>query len=328
MQNFPVLPFVAVVIISLGVIYVLVYMRKKTPKPKSPTPEETPNRESFEAPSRTPVFGIYNYLNRSIRLKGVYGNSKPEDIGFVRPHSLKTFRRAVIERYLIAGSRIEVYTFDEDRSGLKERYFGSYEMKVPEGTTIRMLHVGMITGRWVGSNAIDTAYNPGYHAVQGQAWIKIHNLTDFPLALNENINISPGGVLRYSGRDHFGVRLGTVFRDQDGIFPDYIYTIPATDIYYGVVSDIQQPLFGGFQLTPEFDDDPNEPQFLLEEGWYYSDAKGKIPYGYLPIEGPEVSPQNRWGEEILDQSYLNTPVGSPPEVWTIGETEQTLTPLP
>ena len=75
--------------------------------------------------------------------------------------------------------------------------------------------------------------------------------TDNTIRLNENMNISSNGTLRYSGRDAFGVRLGTVFEDQDHIFPDFIFTVPATDIYYGVTSDIEQPLFGGSQLSPE-----------------------------------------------------------------------------
>ena len=171
----------------------------------------------------------------------------------------------------------------------------------------------MVTSRWVGADADYNIGKPGLNAVQGLPWIKIHNRTQYPLSINNNINISPGGVLRYTGRDHFGVRLGTLFQDQDKIFKDFIFTIPATDVYYGVVSDIQQPLFGGWQMTPEFDDDPNEPQYLLEEGFMGGPAYPTMPYGLLYSEGPEVPPQDRWGRNV-SQFNLDHPVGPPVEL--------------
>ena len=173
-----------------------------------------------------------------------------------------------------------------------------------------MLHVGMITSRWVGADG-ESSISPGLNAVQGLPWIKIHNMTEYPISLNNNINISGGGVLRYSGRDAFGVRLGTIFEDQDGVFEDFIFTTPATDVYYGVVSDIQQSLFGGFQLFSELDDSAYEPQFLLEN-WMGGPAYPKIPYGFLPTLGKDVPPQNRWGQPATEFN-IDHPVGSPPK---------------
>jgi len=232
--------------------------------------------------------------------------------GNIQPRKSYGLKMRTVERYLQGGSKFRVYTFDESQPGKGEELYSEYQLEAPGGTTIKNLHVGMITSRWVGADGDYNIGSPGLNAVQGLPWIKIHNMTDRPLALNENINISPGGTLRYTGRDHFGVRLGTVFKDPDGIFPEFIFTVPATDVYYGVVSDIQQPLFGGFQLTAEFDDNPDEPQWLLEGGFMGGPAFGNVPYGYLPIEGPEVPPQDRWGVPATP-SEIDSPVGPPVE---------------
>lgn len=247
-------------------------------------------------------FQIYNYLNKSICIDILQKHGKVDAyekplrlVENIRPRKSQGLKIDAVEKYFESGNRFRVYTFDERSPGLNEEFYADYEIDTPEGTTIKDLHIGMITSRWVGANDDFNIGKPGLNAVQGLPWIKIHNYTDRVLVLNNNINISPKGTLQYTGRDHFGVRLGTVFSDQDGIFPDYIFTIPATDVYYGVVSDIQQPLFGGFQLDENFNDDPDEPHHLLENGWMGGPAWGNIPYGFLPTEGPYVPQQDRWG---------------------------------
>ena len=306
------------------VIWLAIYNPSK-PKPNHhiTSDKDLPDDPSKEGFQQGNDFHIYNYLNKSIRLEllelqenGI-STGKPITLSEkISPHSKQGFSMETIEKYLIKGNKLVIYTFVDGKPGLGEDLYSTYEFEIPPDTTVKMLHVGMITARWMGADADYNIGKPGLNAVQGMPWIKIHNTTDFYIALNNNINISPGGTLRYTGRDHFGVRLGTVFKDQSGTFPDYIFTVPATDVYYGVVSDIQQPLFGGFQLTPDFNDDPTEPQYLLEEGWMGGPATSKIPAGLLPIEGPAVLPQNRWGEVITDSGQLITPVGPPLELNT------------
>lgn len=303
-------------IIVIGIAAILLFSNYRKTNSSIPL-EEIKNivssKENFKMEDK---FGIYNYLNKSIRLKILRpGFSTPITLGEISPRSKKSFSFKEIGKYLTRGNQIQIYTFDRNAPGTPEKFFSTYEMNVPEGETIKMLHIGMITSRWVGADADYNIGRPGMHAVQGMPWIKIHNFTDYPLEINENINISPGGTLRYAGRDFYGVRLGTVFEDKDGIFPTFILTIPCTDVYYGVVSDIQQPLFGGFQLTPVFNEDPDEPQFLLEEGYMGGPAYPKIPYGYLPIEGPNVPPLDRWGLPV-SQFNLEHPVGPPVELDT------------
>lgn len=312
----PLMVFVLIVVIGIVLVIIFSMTPRSTPRIKSEVETHNP-KENYKKGNGDDVFPIYNYLNKTIRLKAIWTNGDQSHeylLAVIPPRSVKTFPLNEIQAYLTSGTKIDIYTFDRSKPGIPERYYSSYNMNVPEDTTIKMLHVGMITSRWVGADGDFNIGKPGMTAVQGMPWIKIHNYTNYPLAINENINISPGGILRYAGRDFYGVRLGTVFKDQDGIFPDYIFTIPATDVYYGVVSDIQQPLFGGFQLTPEFNEDPNEPQWLLEEGWMGGgETNPQIPYGYLPIEGPDVPPLDRWGLPVSDFN-VKFPVGPPVEL--------------
>nr|QBK86348.1 MAG: hypothetical protein LCMAC102_01430 [Marseillevirus LCMAC102] len=300
-------PIIFLIVIILGGLAIIIFALDKKPK-------QNPNKSSYdnpntEFPSGTDFY-ISNYLQKPIRIEVIDdgGNNIPLT-NRIQPQAKKGFQMKTIEKYIQKGNHMRVYILD-DYPG--ETIYSDYAFEMPEGTTIKMLHIGMITSRWVGADGDYNIGKPGFNAVQGLPWIKIHNLTDRTLSLNNNIDISPGGTLRYSGRDHFGVRLGTVFKDQNNVFPDFIFTIPATDIYYGVVSDIQQSLFGGFQLTPDFDDAANEPQYLLENGWMGGPAYGHIPIGLLPIEGHSVPPQNRWGENVSAENLIH-PVGPPLE---------------
>lgn len=251
-------------------------------------------------------FDICNYLLKPVRVDVKPFNKPVQTFApRIRARGKMQFSRELADKYFLKGSVVVVYILGEK----KMQKFSTYTLDIPEGTSINKLHIGMITSRWVGADSDMNIGKPGLNAVQGLPWIKIHNMSDVPLSLNHNIDISPNGTLRYTGRDHFGVRLGTVFDDQDGIYPRFIWTIPATDVYYGVVSDLQQPLFGGHQLSPEFLDAADEPHYLLENGWVGGPAKGNIPIGFVPREGRDLPPVDRWGNPIRPPASLSTPVG-------------------
>jgi hypothetical protein len=293
------------IVIAIIIAAIFLYIYKHPRGKEDMTKHTTYIRESFRHAND---FYVYNYLLKPIRIEAVAKDGDKTVIleDRIPGKSKRGFRMATIEKYFTQNHsiRVFVHTKSDDGSDLLQP-FGEYRFNTPEDTTIKALHVGMITSRWVGANSDYNIGKPGLNAVQGLPWIKIWNNTDFVLKLNNNINISPGGVLRYTGRDHFGVRLGTVFKDVDGVFPDFIWTIPATDVYYGITSDLQQSLFGGFQLTPVFHDDDMEPQYLLEEGWMYGEANGNIPFGYIPLEGPPVAPQDRWGRKITNSELAD-----------------------
>ena len=257
-------------------------------------------------------FYIYNYLLKPIRVEvltsldgGKNYNAPIVLVDKIDGQSRRAFKMDEMEKHLLPGNRLRIFIVDEKDRRRPKKHYSDYVFDTPDETTIKRLYVGMITSKWVGSDYADYQV-PGANAVQGMPWIKMHNFTDQTVSLNNNIDISPGGVLRYSGRDHFGVRLGTVFEDQNGIYPTFIFSTPATDVYYGVTSDLQQALFGGFQLTENFVDSDDEPMFLLENGWMGGPAEGNIPTGYIPSFGPLIDPVDRWGRDI-DPTY-HTPM--------------------
>jgi hypothetical protein len=244
-------------------------------------------------------FYIYNYLNKRI---GIYSNTNnkinngnSENITIVNPNSKKKLSILKMERYFSGGSSFSIYILDSKNKIL--RFLSEHKLDFSKNNTIKKLHVGMVTSKWMGSDG-NSHISPGDNAVQGLPWIKIHNKTNYPLYINNNIIISPGGTEKYKGRDHFGVRLGTIFKDQDGIFPDFIFSTPATELYYGITSDIQQSLFGGFQLTPDFIESDYEPHFLLEKGWMGGGANSQLKNGFIPLEGEPMPTMDRWGNFI------------------------------
>lgn len=256
--------------------------------------------EKFEKPSaktgdppRGSDFYIYNYLLKPIRINLVNprtGLNQPF-IDHIPAKTRRGLKISTIIKHLRTGARFRIYVLVSEGP----LHFSDYDLDLPEGTTIRALHVGMVTSRWVGATQ-DYKFIPALNAVQGRPWIKIHNKTALNLHINNNIDISPYGTLRYSGRDHFGVRIGTIFTDQQKIFPPWQFDVPATDVYWGVTSDIQQPKFGGWQIDSEFDDRADDPQWLLENGWYGGPGEGNIAPGFIPKDGPPTAPLDRWGQ--------------------------------
>lgn len=249
------------------------------------------------------LFSIYNFLLKTIRVtfSKRYGDTyiphnaaNPNGI-VIPPRSMKKLGRKFFEEYFANGNRVHIHISDDLKPGLGEMLYGEYDLDTP-GAFIKFFNVGMITARYVGGSA-DRSYRPP-NAVDGMMYIKIHNMTNNFITLNGNINIGPKGKLRYTGRDHYGVRLGTVFKDTAGIHPDYIFTGRFTDIYYGVTSDVLQPLAGGFQLFDDYDDEPMGLRYPLEfgdPGMGGGPAKPSIDPNYLPYLGPEVPPKDRWG---------------------------------
>lgn len=246
--------------------------------------QEFPKRR--EIPS---TFSVFNYLK-----KPVYLEIDGKRILAIQAQDKASISEAVVATMFIRGKLCKIFI---DVPG-NPILFTQYTLNVPEGETIRALHIGMVTGKWVGASE---DYNIGKtgNAVQGMPFIHIHNWGEGTLRLNENINVPPNQTATYSGRDHMGVRLGTVLKDANNIFPNYIIRTPITDLYYGVVSDLPQAEFGGFQLTPEFEHDTTEPHFLLEKGWIGGPAYQNIEYGYLPYEGTLLRPVDKWGLPLL-----------------------------
>lgn len=166
-------------------------------------------------------------------------------------------KREVIE-HLGGGNVLKIYILTS-----KGRvHYSDYTLDYDKDERIKSLHIGMMTTRYIGStDKLRMSTNSG-NAIGGNAFVKIHNLSYIPLRLNGSgdedpssgggIAVAPHSIRQYKGYLHQGVTLGTIFSDDDKLYPDFQYLEPHSDIYYGVVSDIKQPLSGCWQL--EFND--------------------------------------------------------------------------
>lgn len=260
-------------------------------------------QENYQPPESKDFF-IYNYLKQTLEVLVLPKNEEGgtnTSITLVRvpPNQRKGISIKTVIKYIRRGNKLRFHLLDETKPGRPKLHFADYDLTMNEDETIKALHVGMIASKKVGANWDDHLVT-GYNAVQGRPWVKVHNMTKLPINLIQG-TISPHGILRYSGRDHKGVRLGTNFEDRDGIYRDFKYTIPATDIYYGIVSDLVQPSFGGWQLDQEYDYEPDEPMYLLQMGWQGGPAKNNINPRYIPRNGPPVPLKDRWGNLITPE---------------------------
>ena len=138
------------------------------------------------------------------------------------------------------GSFVEIFIRNKQTPGYT--FLTKYRINRP----ISEIHVGQVTTRLSGGMGNQGLIGAS-SAVQGHPFLNIHNPTMVPLRLNNNILVKPNSILAYTGRYHSGVPLGLVLKDVDGLYPRLQLTKPVTDIYYGIVSDTPQPIYGGWQ---------------------------------------------------------------------------------
>lgn len=158
-----------------------------------------------------------------------------------------------VVRYLKPGNLLKISIIDAKGEITP---YADYYINVRNDERIKNLHIGMVTTRFTyntsdGLHLATTSANAG----QGNAWLMIHNVTDVPLSLNDGeIIVDPHSTYRYLGYLNQGVTLGTYFDDDNGLYPRFQYLRPHSDLYYGVTSDLRQPLLGCLQYG-EFSDD-------------------------------------------------------------------------
>lgn len=110
------------------------------------------------------------------------------------------------------------------------------------------VHVGQVTTRML-ANGPNGWATPLLSARQGMPWVRIHNATGIPLYLNNNIRIGAFSSTVYRGREHYGVPMGLILKDQDKRFDDFQMLHPVTDIYYGLPTATPQAVYGGYQIV-------------------------------------------------------------------------------
>lgn len=141
-------------------------------------------------------------------------------------------------------------------SGTKNA-IGKSVMTIPKGKTIKALHCGMNTGHTAIEMTSDITKSPLGTALPR---LRIVNVTPRTVNLTTTggnvLTIPASKSLLYFGEYENGIPMGVTFRDVDGILPDYNLKIPVTDLFLGVISDIEIPLYRGSKIGQAFFDDP------------------------------------------------------------------------
>jgi len=251
------------IIVFFGVFVIL--------KPKSKPPQPPTLVERYTPPTR---FQVYNYLPfHSVKIEVVpseFAASKTMKsstlVKEIKPKSKANVKAGDVIKYFKPGNVLRFYVFSPEQP--EPVHYTDYVIDTRNTERIKALHIGMITTRFLGSTDTFRMTVPAANAGEGQPWLKIHNLTNIPLHLNGHIEIKPHDVFRYQGYLNMGVPLGTWLRDDEKLYPTFQYLQPHSDLYYGVVSDLQQPLLGPWQL--EFSDECQYGDTLwpLEDGIY------------------------------------------------------------
>lgn len=254
-----------IILVSVCMIIVLLFVPSGEKKS-----EDTSCRENF---MKTPSdFLVFNYLpNHKVQVDIIQQNvlidptsgraaaladesySQRPLVETVKPLKTEGLTREKANKYLTPGNLLRFYVIGPKG---KKQHYTDYVVNTRHGERIKNLHIGMVTTRFMANttDSLHTTSTAG-NAGQGSAWLVIHNTTNLPLSLNKGeIKVEPRSTFRYLGYLNQGVTLGTYFKDDTGLYPDYQLLQPYTDIYYGIVSDLQQPLNGCLQYE-EFNDE-------------------------------------------------------------------------
>lgn len=206
-------------------------------------------------------FSIFNHLNKPIYLKINKFNT------LIEANKSINLTPYQVNEYLKNGNIIEVFLLDRTK-------YADYVIDMPyDNIRIKELHIGMMTDRSIGSTDVFRSTVTNSNAVRGLAYTNIHNLSALPLNLQVGsitYNIKPYEVYKYKGYLHTGIALGTIFKNLDGLYNDYVYLKPYSDIYYGLTSDENQPPQGEGGLQFSFYDKVQYGQTLwpFEDGIY------------------------------------------------------------
>ncbi|HMP28003.1 MAG TPA: hypothetical protein PKD85_00290 [Saprospiraceae bacterium] len=214
------------------------------------------------------VFNYFpNYPVKMISLNRAGFDFVPGDIIIdeIPPMKTKGLTKEQVAKYIQPGSGIRFYLLNDDGT---EKKLSDYVIN-GEGRRVKNIHVGMLTTRYM-ANTMDNLHmtTTAANANQGSAWLIIHNLTDVPLSFNNgDVTVAPKSTTRYLGYLNQGVTLGTYFKEDSGLFPDYQYLKPYNNLYYGVISDIRQNLDGCLQYG-DFNDvcDYGQTLWPFQEG--------------------------------------------------------------
>lgn len=179
-------------------------------------------------------FMIYNHFDTDIVVKS--NGSVVCDIPRQKSKGL-----SIDEARNYFGDTVKISVYNASGNLLDERIINT------PNSQIKAYHVGLIC-----SSIVKNFPTPSVTGGVGK--LVLHNMSKAPIVINELL-IESGKTETYYGPDHLGVALGQELIDLSGAFPTFVLKNAATDVYYGVSSDINRPQFSGYQYDEEFKHD-------------------------------------------------------------------------
>lgn len=212
-------------------------------------------------------YHIHNHFNIPIVLKSFRDGSFDQSLNTgdietisMNPLEIRPVDEFVFKRFSDKDRLLKVYD-DTDTLLCKDAIHG----------TSRSLHIGLVSSRIINQLSLQQSIHGGVSHVY------LHNMLDIEIIVN-GVRVPANTRRAYSGlNDHQGVMLGTIFTAKPGygsdgtrsintiscnktLFEPFKLKVPATDIYFGITSHINQPKFGGVQTSEDFQHDPRDTE--------------------------------------------------------------------
>lgn len=252
-------------LILVSVIIVILVFLWMTLKPSS-----TSNLDTL-SPSPKVGMTMYNHFkNCHLDIHLLNGTDTSENASskpFVKFRDRIDIPLNVMET-LCGNSVIRIFIIPD--KGNDRYHMTDIQLNSPPGTIFRNLHIGTVTTRIIGDTQeqLNTSINQGL-ATMGSPFLRIHNTTKMPLSLNNGkIQVPPEDYLRFRGYDDAGVTLGMYFYDDNCLYPTFQYLKPFSDLYFGVISDDNQPLNGTYQQNFSIYYDYAQTLWPFQDGIY------------------------------------------------------------
>lgn len=258
-----------------------------------------PTTEKYIASAPKKKFYVYNYYKVPITVKvsgrAIYTATQNGTITVIKPANWDSSDYFITLVENIPSGKHKAVTMDmwqniTDNKKINvindktKELIGESVMTIPQGKTIKALHCGMVSGQSDIALSSDITKSPLGTALPR---LRIVNVTPRTINLTttggNKLTIPPAKSLLYFGEYENGIPMGVTFKDIDGILPDYTLKIPQTDLFLGIISDIDIPLYRGSKIGGAFFDDPGEMYHPFEELNSYQLHRGAfIDKSYIP----------------------------------------------
>ena len=215
------------------------------------------NTEPYSLELNKEKFYVYNYYKVPITVlvdvlpKDADGSTSKAQITLVDKIPSGKYKAVSQDKWkhLVQKSKIRV-VYEHDKA------IGESTLNLPLGKTIKALHCGMVSGHSDVAILADITKSPLGTALPR---LRIVNVTPRTINLTTTggnlLTIPPAKSLLYWGEYENGIHMGVTFKDVNGILPDYTLTKPITDLFLGIISDIEIPLYRAAKIGGAFFDD-------------------------------------------------------------------------